>query len=162
MKLTAATLALSLTCSPVWASDPAEREALLDFIETNQLDANLYNLLAASIPATPAGQALYDACGTRLIEDMFENGYSHVRKTMGEVWRGALADIYTNHLNTDDLEQFAALEGNDRRNAIADTLTAEPVINDLRTGLAPLIEEAVARHVNHMLDEAEIRCQIEN
>lgn len=153
--------ALLLLPAPALANTAPDRAELLEFIETNQLDSNLYNLLAATIPRTEAGQIVYEACGSRKTEDMFENGYSHIRQTMGDVWRAALADIYVKHLTSDDLAQLSALEGSARQIAIAEALTAEPVVEDLRQGLSSLIEEATARHINHMLDEAETLCKDE-
>lgn len=161
MKRLSLVVALALVTTPALADEP-RHDDLLAFISQNQLDENLYNLLAATIPSTPAGQALYDACGTELIEDLFENGYSHVRKTMGDVWRGALADVYTKHLSAADMNRLSALEGDTRRVEISNTLTQAPVIDDLRATLSPLVEEATARHVNHMLDEAETLCKIDN
>lgn len=160
MKKLGLTLALALTCAPAWSQN-VDRDNLLVFISQNQLDQNLYNLLAATIPSTDAGRALYEACGPKRIEDLFENGYTHVRKTMGDVWRGALADVYENHLTDADLSRLSALQGDARLTEISDTLTAEPVIEDLRVTLSPLVEEATARHVNHMLDEAETLCEFE-
>jgi len=84
-----------------------------------------------------------------------------VRKTMGDVWRGALADVYENHLTVEDITRLSALEGDDRRIQISETLTTDPIINDLRTTLSPLVEEATARHVNHMLDEVETHCELD-
>jgi len=160
MKHLSLALATLLIATPALAEKP-NRDDLLVFISQNQLDQNLYNLLAATIPSTEAGQALYDACGTVKIESLFENGYTHVRKTMGDVWRGALADVYENHLTVEDITRLSALEGDDRRIQISETLTTDPIINDLRTTLSPLVEEATARHVNHMLDEVETHCELD-
>ena len=160
MKHLSLAFATLLIATPALAEKP-NRDDLLVFISQNQLDQNLYNLLAATIPSTEAGQALYDACGTVKIESLFENGYTHVRKTMGDVWRGALADVYENHLTVEDITRLSALEGDDRRIQISETLTTDPIINDLRTTLSPLVEEATARHVNHMLDEVETHCELD-
>jgi|GEM_PF-6085562 len=159
MKKLSISLALTLLATPAWAEKP-NRDDLLVFISQNQLDQNLYNLLAATIPSTEAGQALYEVCGPLKMEDLFENGYTHVRKTMGDVWRGALADVYESHLTDADLSRLSALDDTVRLDQISDTLTTEPIINDLRATLSPLVQEATARQVNHMLDEAEAHCTL--
>ena len=152
------TLALTLIATPALAEKP-NRDDLLVFISQNQLDQNLYNLLAATVPATEAGQALYEACGPLRIEDLFENGYTNLRKTRGDVWRGTLADVYEIHLTDAEMTRLSALDDATRPDAISETLTTEPIINDLRTNLSPLIQEATARQINHMLDEAETLCK---
>ena len=154
-----ATLALSLIAAPALAEKP-DRDDLLVFISTNQLDQNLYNLLAATVPSTPGGQALYQACGPKLIEDLFENGYSHLRKTMGDEWRQALADVYENHLTDADMARLSALPDDTRLDQISETLTSEPIIDDLRARLSPLVAEATGLHLDHMLDEAETLCKL--
>lgn len=159
MNKTGLTLALALIATPALAEKP-NRDDLLVFISQNQLDQNLYNLLAATIPSTEAGKALYDTCGALKIEDLFENGYTHVRKTMGDTWRGTLANVYENHLTDADLARLSGLDDATRPNEISKTLTTEPIINDLRAALSPLVETATALHVNHMIDEAEVLCDI--
>jgi len=159
MNKTGLTLALALIATPALAEKP-NRDDLLVFISQNQLDQNLYNLLAATIPSTEAGKALYDVCGPEPLEDLFENGYTHVRKTIGDAWRSALADVYENHLSTADLTRLTALDDSIRLNSISQTLTTEPIINDLRANLSGLVEVATALQANHMIDEAESLCNI--
>jgi len=116
--------------------------------------------LAATIPSTQAGQAMYEACGPKVLEDLFENAYSNVRKTMGEVWRGALADVYSRHVSVDEMKELTTLPQSQRMTAISERMTQEDVVADLQGSLTPLVEEATARQVNHMIDEAETLCMV--
>lgn len=143
----------------VHAQATVDRKALMDFIVSNRLDTNLYNLLAATIPSTAGGQAIFDACGSRVTEELFEKGYLFVRDEMGEVWREALADTYQRHLTQEELDTLSATpEGPARQTAIAERLSASEITEDLRANLSPLVEEATGRQLNSMLDEAEQVC----
>lgn len=135
--------------------------AALDFVTQNRLDQNLYNLLAATIPSTEAGQALFKVCGEVKMEILFQNAYETLQDQMGDVWRNALADVYARHVTPEDMEALTAIENTaQRQEAIAARLTQDPVVDDLRTTLSPLVSEAVGRHGNMMIDEAETLCPV--
>lgn len=160
MRVIPTLLALTLSAVPLAADEASDRATTLAFITENQIDRNLYNLLAATIPSTQAGQAMYEACGPKVLEDLFENAYSNVRKTMGEVWRGALADVYSRHVSVDEMKELTTLPQSQRMTAISERMTQEDVVADLQGSLTPLVEEATARQVNHMIDEAETLCMV--
>jgi len=156
LKFLIAVLSLGLA-TPVYAEETTSPEALA-FVVDNQLDRNLYNLLAATIPTTDAGQMLFEACGEVKIEALFEQSYDKLQEQIGGVWRGALADVYSRHLDIEEMAELSALEDVKRLDAIAERLTQEAVVDDLRASLSPLASEAVGRHANMMLDGAEQIC----
>lgn len=156
--ITIAVLLLSIS-SVSNANEQPTPEDVLEFIVENELDSNLYNLLAATIPSTPGGQAIFLACGSIVTEDLFENGYAHVQKELGDMWREALADVYRAHLTIGDLERLRAIAGAARMNAIAETLTAPDIVEGLRANLSPLVQEATELQLNQMADEAEGLCK---
>ena len=60
MRMIPTLLALTLSAVPAMSDEASDRATTLAFITENQIDSNLYNLLAATIPSTesPLGNVL--------------------------------------------------------------------------------------------------------
>lgn len=126
----------------------------LQFVTDNKLDGNLYNLLAASIPNTDAGRAIFQACGETKTEMAFERGYKDVQDAFGVEWRHALADTYARHLSAGEMVELT----NAGAEVIAERLSDPAIIGDLQETLTPVLKVAVATHVNSMIDVADEIC----
>lgn len=153
-----AIIALAVSSSPAFANEDIDLAPALSFIEQNNLDSNLYNLLGTTIPNSEAGQMLFKACGPMKTELVFEKAYIAIQGQLGEAWRTALATVYTQNLSADEMAALTAIEDRSRETKIAERLTQPEVVSDLEEELLPLLTEATARQLNHMIEDADTRC----
>lgn len=148
------TLALALClATPALAQDPPTSKSL-EFVTQNQLDGNLYNLLAATIPSLEAGQAIFQACGEVKTEVTFEDAYKKVQDDLGVQWRHALADTYARHLSEDEMAELTKIG----QTAVAERLSNPEIISDLQETLTPILNLAIGTQVNSMIDVADEIC----